>query len=147
MSNLINDKNFLNKFGFSMIEIMVAFTILVMAFMSIIQSFPFGMAISKDSEMTTTASYLAQEKLEEITSLGYGNINIGEIESKHRLSSDSSDFKYSFQRQTVSTYVDSDFNDSVTNTGMIKIVTTVFYSGLVSRSEESYSAATLISEL
>lgn len=147
MFNSANKKNIFNNYGFSMIEIMVAFSILVMAFISVVQSFPFGLTIGKDSESATTASYLAQEKLEEITSLGYSNIPVGEIETKHRLSADASDFKYNFQRQTIVSYVDGNLNNSINDLGMKKIITTIFYEGAVSRAEENYTASTLISEL
>jgi type II secretory pathway pseudopilin PulG len=142
MFKLVNNKN-----GFSIIEIMVAFTILVMAFVSIIQAFPFALSIGKDSELSTTASYLAQEKLEEITSLGYSNVGTGEIETKHRLSSDLSDYKYDFQRQTNVIYIDSDLNDSVTDLGMKKVTTMVYYNSSLSNSEEIYTVTVLISEL
>jgi len=132
--------------GFSLIEVMVAFTILAVAFIGLVQAFPFGLSINKEAENTTEASYLAQDKIEELTSLGYGDISVGTIEAKHRLSDDSSNYLYNYQRQTVVSYVDGNLSEVGEDQGMKKIFVTIYFINAISKTEKSYSVATLISE-
>jgi len=127
-------------------EIMVAFIILSISFIGLMQSFPFGLSMNKDAENETVSSYLAQEKIEELVSLGYGGVNTGSIEEKHRLSDDPSNFLYNFQRQTNVSYVDENLNNSVSDLGIKKIIITVFYPNAISKEEKSYNITTLISE-
>ena len=65
--------------GLSIIEIMVAFSILTIAFVGLTQAFPFGLSINKTAENSTIASYLAQDKIEELFSLAAICVNILEI--------------------------------------------------------------------
>lgn len=131
--------------GLSLIEIMVAFTILTIAYIGLVQSFPFGLSINKAAESATIASYLAQDKIEELHSMGYDNIITGAIEIKHRLSDDPVNYLYNFQRQTEVNCVDGDLLDSVVDTGIKKISTTVHYTSAISKTETSYNITTLIS--
>jgi len=143
----MNYKNFFNnQAGLSIIEIMVAFSILVVAFIGLIQSFPFGLSINKAAENVTIASYLAQGKIEEIISSGYDNINVGLLEAKQRLSENPADYLYSYQRQTEVNYVDSDLVNSVDDTGMKKISVTIYYTNSISKTEKDYKIVTLITK-
>jgi len=132
--------------GLSLIEIIVAFTILAVAFIGLVQAFPFGLSINKEAENTTGASYLAQDKIEELNSLGYSNVNVGTIEEKHRLSLDPSNYLYNYQRETVVSYVDSNLSEVGEDQGMKKISVTIYYINAVSKMEKSYSIVTLINE-
>lgn len=135
-----------NNSGMSLIESMVAITILMVAFISLMQAFPFGLAINKTSENATKASYLTQDKIEELYSLGYDNIGTGTIEAKHRLSDDAANFLYNFQRQTIVNYVDGSLADSGTDLGMKKISVTVYFTNSISKTEMNYNTTTLISK-
>jgi len=132
--------------GMTLLEVMVAFSILTVALISLMQSFPLSLAINKTSENATKASYLAQAKLEELNSLGYGNIATGTIEAKHRLADSSTDYLYYFQRQAVVSYVDGNLADSGSDTGLKKITVTIYYTNVLSKIEKSYSTVTLISQ-
>ena len=132
--------------GLSLIEIIVAFTILAVAFIGLVQAFPFGLSVNKEAENTSEASYLAQDKIEELVSLGYSNVNVGTIEAKHRLADDLNNYLYNYQRQTVVSYVDGDLNESGGDQGMKKISVTVYYTNAVSKTEKNYNVSTLISE-
>lgn len=132
--------------GMALLEVMVAFSILMLTFISLMQSFPVSMMINKTSENATKASYLVQEKLEELNSLGYENISIGTIEAKHRLSDDASNYLYYFQRQTIVSYVDGNLAASVSDTGLKKITITIYYTNAMSKTEKNYSTVTLISQ-
>ncbi|MEA3464131.1 MAG: prepilin-type N-terminal cleavage/methylation domain-containing protein [Patescibacteria group bacterium] len=143
----MNYKKFLNhQQGLSLIEIMVALTILTIAFIGLMQAFPYGLSINKATEDITVASYLAQDKIEELHSLGYDNIATGTPETKHRLSDDQANYLYFYQRQTEVNYVDGNLSNSILDTGMKKISVTVYYTNALSKTEKSYNITTLISE-
>lgn len=131
--------------GMTLLEIMVSFAILSLTFISLMRSFPLGLAIDKTSENSTKASYLAQDKLEELNSLGYDNIAAGAIEAKHRLSDNPADYLYYFQRQTEVAYVDGNLAPSASDVGLKKISVTVYFTNALSKTEKNYSTYTLIS--
>lgn len=132
--------------GFSLIEVMVSFSILILVFVTLTQTFPLALSINKTAENATKASYLAQAKLEELNSLGYGNIATGVIETKHRLANDAASYLYYFQRQTEVEYVDGNLETAVSDAGLKKITVTVYYTHALSKTEKSYSTVTLISQ-
>jgi len=132
--------------GLSLIEIMVAITILTVAFVGMVQAFPFGLSISKEAADSTVASYLCQSKLEEVVSLGYDNITIGTIEARHRLSDDPTNYLYFYERETTTAYVDGDLNEVGSDQGMKKISSTVYYINAIYKNENSYNITTLISQ-
>ncbi len=130
----------------SLIETMVALLILMVAFISLIQSFPFSQTMVKTAENSTKAAYLAQNELEQLLALGYDNIPVGTVEAKGRLSADPADYLYFFQRQTTVSYLDGDWQASVSDTGMKKISVTVYYTNSISKTENSYSISALSSQ-
>jgi len=130
----------------SLLEVMVAFSILTLTFTALMQSFPYSLTINKTSENAAKAAYLAQAKLEELNSLGYGNISTGTIEAKHRLADNPTDYLYYFQRQTTVSFVDGNLADSASDLGLKKISVTVYYSNALSKVEKEYSTVTLISQ-
>ena len=139
-------KLFLDKNGLSLIEVMVAFSILTVAFIGLVQAFPFGVAINKEAENITVASYLAQEKIEELISLGYGGISAGTAETKHRLSDDQSSYLYNYQREATVNYIDGNLSQVEIDEGMKKISVTVYYVNAISKTEKNYNITTIISE-
>lgn len=138
-------KQYLNEKGMSLVEIMVAFSILSVAFMAISYSFPFGLTINKSAESSTIASFLAQDKVEEIISLGYDNTNVGNIEVRHKLSDNEDDYRFVYEREANISYVDSDLNYSFDDVGLKKISVTVYYINSISKQVDSYNITTLIS--
>ncbi len=139
-------KNNLNNRGMSLIEIMVALLILMVAFIGLIQAFPFSRTIVKTAENSTKASYLAQDELEQLLALSYENIPVGTVEAKQRLSADPTNYLYYFQRQTIVSYLDGNWQTSANDTGMKKISVTVYYSNSISRQENSYAISALASQ-
>jgi hypothetical protein len=130
----------------SLLEVMVSFSILILVFVTLTQAFPLALTIIKTAENATKASYLAQAKLEELNSLGYGNIGIGTVEAKHRLSSDQANYLYYFQREAIINYVDGNLQASALDTGLKKITVTVYYGYALSKTERSYSTFALINQ-
>lgn len=132
--------------GMTLIEIMVAISILSFIFIALIYSFPYGLSINKAAESATIASYLAQEKIEQLHSLGYDGISTGVIEAKHRLSDDPNSYLYDFQRETDIRYMNSNLQVESADQGMKRIIVTVYYFDSMAKSEKSLNISTLISE-
>lgn len=130
----------------SLIETMVALLILMVAFIGLIQSFPFSQSIVKTAENSTKAAYLAQNELEQLLALNYDDIPMGTIEVKQRLSADPTNYLYYFQRQTVVSYLDGNWQSSDSDTGMKKISITVYYTNSISKQENSYNISALASQ-
>ncbi len=126
-----------------MIEVMVAILILGTVFIGLVQAFPLASNIIKNAENKTKASYLAQEKIEGLYQIGYENFATGTIEVKHPLGDAGSD-RALFQRETTSEYIDNALQNSITDQGMKKISTTVFYMNPVSKIENSYNITTIL---
>lgn len=127
MLKLPTDKN---NHGISIIEVMVAITIFSIGLLTIITAFPLALKISNQSSQTTVAINLAQAKIEEIFYLDYENVPLGTIEVKHRLANENNNPFYYYQRETLSSYVDNDLNESANETGIKKITSTVYWPGM-----------------
>lgn len=132
--------------GFSLIEVIVAFSVLSIAFISLIRSFPFSLSINKEAENVTVASFLAQQKIEELNSLGYNNIATGTIEALHRLATTTTNNLYYYQRKTVVTYVDVNLATSSTDLGMKKAAVDIYYTNAISKTQKIYNISTLFSQ-
>lgn len=130
---MINEKNQ----GFTLIEATIAIAVLAVGLFAVTQFFPFGLKIIGDSNNLTTASNIALSKIEELVSSNYDELNLGTVETKHRLSTDSASYLYNYQRQTVIGLVDSNFNASPTDVGLKKITVTVYWLSPIGLKEKS----------
>lgn len=135
-----------NASGFTLLETIIAITVISIGLFSIIKIFPLVLKISKSSEQTTVAVNLAQSKLEELFSLGYESIVVGTVETKHRLASDSANPFYYYQRQTVVEYVDNNLSHSASDTGIKKITSSVFWRSPLSLTEKNVDLILLVSQ-
>ena len=131
--------------GFSLIEMMVAILIIGATFIGLIHAFPYSLSLINSGKNETIASYLAQEKIEEIFRTGYDNIGAGVIEPKHRLGAVDS-YLYHFQRETEIRLIDGNFDDSGSDVGLKLASTTVFYTDAISKREKTYGLKTVISD-
>ena len=61
--------------GFSLIEIVVALGLLAMGLIGVIRLFPVGLRASKRSEGLSKATFLAQQRLEELRLAGYAALS------------------------------------------------------------------------
>ncbi len=132
--------------GLSLIEIVVALSVLSIAFLGLIGSFPLGMLINKEAEYKSVAANLAQSKIEELIYTGYDNIAVGTIEAKTRISPNQSDYLYKFKRMTTVVYVDGNLNNSASDTGLKKISANVYYLNPINKVEKIFILNTLISK-
>jgi len=132
--------------GLSLIEAMLAVVVLMIGVLVAVDLFPAALKISKNAEQATIAANLAQSKIEEMFSLGYDNISVGTVEAKHRLSSDSANPFYNFQRQTDTSFVNGNLAYSAAPTGLKKITVTVYWVTPHLGVEKSLPISVLISE-
>jgi Tfp pilus assembly protein PilV len=135
-----------NEKGLSMLEIIVALSVISIVFFGLMNIYPFGMSITSSAKEDTVAGFLAQEKIESLRSRGYEDIGVGSIEDKHRLSSDKNDYRYDYWRETQVEYVDEDLDETDSLTGLKKIRSVVYYVDSLTKKEKSYDIVTLISE-
>ena len=61
--------------GFTLLEILIALTILMIGVASVVNMFPIGLHASKRLADFSSAGILAQEKIAELMYLGYDNVN------------------------------------------------------------------------
>lgn len=124
-----------------MIELITAFSILALILIALLPAFPFGLSVNREAESNSISSYLAQQKIEEISAIAYSDISTGVIEPKNSLPSPAG-----FERQTEVSYVDENLNDSLVDLGLKKISTTIYYFSPVSHNEKIFNLFTLISK-
>ncbi|MFH1226246.1 MAG: type II secretion system protein [bacterium] len=137
-----------NQQGITLIETIVAIAILSIAIFAIINIFPKGIQIIKTAERNTVAAFLAQEKIEELESLPYGDIPIGTIEEKQKMSNDPDNPFYYYQRETEIIYVDPDngLAQSQTDLGIKQIKTTIYWFATTDNQEKTLSIYALRSQ-
>lgn len=122
---------------------MVAILIIGTCFIGLVQAFPYGLRIVNSAENRSRASYLAQEKIEELISEGYDGVATGTIEIKAPLAA--SGYLASFERETTVEYVDENLNATTTDLGLKKITTTVYYTDSIDKQEKAYTLYSLLS--
>ena len=135
-----------NQTGISLLELSIALMILISSLIPLTQAFPYSSSIIDSAKNDTIASYLTQEKIEEIISLGYENTGIDTIETRHSLGTATSSYLYLFERESIVKYVDADLQNSLTDTGLKKISATVYYNDKISNNEKTFTISTLLVE-
>ena len=134
-----------NNKGFSLLEVLVALSILSVAVFSIVRLFPFSMNATKQSEQKTLAVNFAQAKIEELISQGYEQINVGTVieESLSTIDNDFSEFK----RITRVKYLDSSLNETQTDLGLKLIETDIVWINIMTGENTTLTIRTLNSHL
>ncbi len=131
-----------NQKGLSLIETIIALTVLTMGVVYLVSLFPYGLSSAKISEQQTVGVNLAQAKMEELISKAYEEVAAGQV-SETSLGSIDPDFS-SYSRQTSVALVDGDLNSSLVDLGLKKIGVTVFWLDALSRATSSISLNGLI---
>ncbi|PIT90710.1 MAG: hypothetical protein COU22_00720 [Candidatus Komeilibacteria bacterium CG10_big_fil_rev_8_21_14_0_10_41_13] len=131
-----------NNQGMTIIEILLAFAIILVGVFSVITIFPYSLSASKNSVNKTIAINLAQARMEEMISSSYNTLTAGQT-VENSLDSIHQDFT-AFSRETNVTYVDEDLADSVTDLGLKKINVNVYWYDLLDKSTSTVSLYTLI---
>ena len=112
------------KSGFTLLEVLVALSVFVIAVVVIIQLFPVGLKSSRASKNETTAINLAQAGLENAKGTAYNDVT---SESRTRVSSDPTSPFYNFERESSVQFVDTNLDTSETDLGLKKITVTIFW--------------------
>lgn len=110
------------SWGFTLVEGLVAATVLLVGILGIIQLFPAGFKATKISKEETIATNIAQAKMEEIISQTYPDI---ESEAQTHYNPDPTSPFYNYLTQVDVVYVDSNLNQLGTDTGLKQITVTV----------------------
>ncbi|MCK5320760.1 hypothetical protein KAJ61_05230, partial [Candidatus Parcubacteria bacterium] len=66
------------------------------------------------------------------------------VETRHSLGTATSSYLYLFERESVVKYVDADIQDSLADTGLKKISTTIYYKDKISNNEKTFIISTLL---
>ena len=118
-----------NNQGFTIIEALVAMTMIAFLSIGIMQSFIFGLSIIKKTEQMDQALALAQDKIEELKAAKYDSYGMGCLECSGAgpLPLDLNG-KKNYARRTVVNYLDPNtLNNSATDMGLKKIDVSVYY--------------------
>lgn len=129
--------------GFTLVESLVAIFILSAGILAILTMFTLGIKIINSSKMMATGIQLGQEKIEEIISLSYEAIPVGEnIEANLPLP-----FNY-YRRETKITYIDPSLNlqEIGLNKGTKKVEVTVSWKPSLITARKSIELTTIVSE-
>ena len=132
--------------GFTLLEVVVSIAIISIAFFTLIGVFTYSLSVNTKAQNLTSAAYLGQAGIEKSLSLGYDSLPAGMLETKARLSNDPENFLYPFWRQIEVIHVDTNLAPSVTETGLKKITSAVFWHNPLSAEEQQYILTTLLSK-
>lgn len=134
--------------SFTIIESMIAVSIIVIAFTAITQLFPFALKIESSSEMKTKAIGISQAKIEDFAGRSYSEIKCGSNNPPCEIEESQLPEDPSFKRVTRITFVDpqNNFLESSSDTGIKKIEVTVYWKSNFSQGEDSYKLTTFFSQ-
>ncbi|MCX5692896.1 MAG: prepilin-type N-terminal cleavage/methylation domain-containing protein [Candidatus Omnitrophica bacterium] len=90
----------MNKKGFSLLELIIAIAVLAVGLVGVLQIFPIGLRASQRAGMMTKASFLAQNKIEDVKLAGFDAI--AELPPKIPLSGMDGDFEWAIKIDNVS---------------------------------------------
>ena len=130
--------------GFSLIEVMVATAILAVGMVAVISIFPLALRANKSAEQASLASVYARAKMEEVLVSPYDEILTGTLETRAKVSTDPNDVAYILEREAIVSYIDTDLNESQSDTGLKKITVTVYWSSRFG-AEKSFILNSIIS--
>lgn len=128
--------------GFTLLESIVAISVLIIGLVAILQVFPLSFNIEQISRMRTKAALLAQGKMEEINSKSYQDIIIG--------SENEDVLPYPFEkfsREITINYVDSELQDSLSDIGLKKVEIIISWESFLKLGGNSLKVISLITEM
>ena len=125
--------------GFTLVEILVAILVFVIGITAILQAFIVGFQEEIVNKRATQGTFLAQQKLEEINSLAYNQIEIGTTTE----SSLPPPFE-KFSRTTIVSYVADDLTATTTDTGLKKVEVKVAWPSSLGTAKTDIKITTVI---
>lgn len=127
--------------GFTLIEVMVALLVVGIGLVIVLQVFPSGFSIEKNSQLETQAVMTAQEKIEFLTSLSFPEIVTGTFIEN----SLPSPFQ-KFSRTTKIFYIDSNIQESASPTVLKKAEVLVEWASPLKIGNKQVKLVTLFTE-
>lgn len=127
--------------GFTFLEAMIAMVLLIVGIVTVLQIFPLAFGIGISNQKETQATMLCQEKIEEINSKNYREIQVG-IQTEDPLPSP---FE-KFSRETKVSYVDNNLQATTSDTGLKKVEVEVWWSSFFPAGKKQIKVTTLIAE-
>lgn len=137
--------NFSIKKSFSLLEVMIAVFVLVLGLLAVIQAFPISINIRGEAKRKTVASELAREKIEEIQSQTYNNIEIGTTTEDY----DAIEGFETYKRVTSVKYnylEGSELKKAISDQGLKKVEIRIYWEEPLRPEEKKLKIATLISK-
>ncbi len=133
--------------SFTIIESIIAISIILIAFAAITQLFPFALKIENSAEMKTRAIGYAQAKIEEFFVNSYDEIKCGSNNPPCQIEENQIPEDSAFKRVSRITFADpqNNFSESSSDTGIKKIEVTVYWKSSFSQEEDSYKLTTFFS--
>lgn len=113
--------------GFTIVEVVVAISILIIGILAIVQLFPEGLRVGRISKQMSVANNLAQAKIEEVIAKHYDDIGTGIIENRAKVDSNPESQFYIYERQTEVDLVDANLNNSSEDIGLKKITISIWW--------------------
>lgn len=113
--------------GLTIIEVLLAISILVIGVLAIASLFPFGYRLSTFSKEMTVATNLAQDKTEKVISKHYDDLPPGILEPKQRVENNPQSQFYFYQGEVKIDLVDENLNETTSDQGLKKITTVIYF--------------------
>lgn len=114
------------KFGFTMVEIVVAIAILAIGVVGVSYFFARSTQVTRTASNTSVAANLGQGVIDEELVKSYNELNVA-TGTKTRFSNDTSSPFYNFQKQINVSLIDQDLNGSAADVGLKKIDVFIFW--------------------
>jgi len=133
-----------SKTAFTLIEVLISVFILAIGVSAVLGIFPFGLQIQKNSQLTTAAIQLAQQKIEQIISQSYEEVLVGVFEEDYGFNPHFNNLR----RVTQVSYFNPNQPDipASSDLGIKKIEVMVFWKPPFLLSEKEIKLATLIAK-
>ena len=134
--------------GFTLIETLTALTILLVAVLTLSYAIGPGIQINKNSERSTQALILAQNKIEELINKNYDSLTVGIFEEKHCLSIDPNNPLYHYQREVIINWVDpeNDLQNTDQESDIKKITVHIFWPAFFHSADQQVELVSLVSQ-
>lgn len=127
--------------GFTLIESLIALAIIGIGLVIVLQVFPAGFSVEKNSQLETQATLCAQEKIESLLSKSFSELIIGtETENLLPIPFEK------FSRTTKISFIDSSLQESIPATTFKKIETTVSWKSPLKIGNKEVKLMTLFAE-
>lgn len=125
--------------GVSFLEAIVAIFIFTVGFVGLLQVFIFSFGVEISNQRQSQATFLAEEKIENLLALPYEDVTTGFF-----LENTLPDPSEKFSRKTTIIFLDNALQQSLVDNGLKKITVEVSWNSLLSASPKIFQLSTII---